>query len=79
MLAAWQGPSGFEGRASVRTWLYRVTTARCLNVETGTGNSYTLARGCPMLGAGGAVEICELTSHDERFDQWLDAKGGRCD
>ena len=38
-----------------------------------------LARGCPMLGAGGAVEICELTSHDERFDQWLDAKGGRRD
>ena len=38
-----------------------------------------LARGCPMLGAGGAVEICELTSHDERFDQWLDTKGGRRD
>ena len=38
-----------------------------------------LARGCPMLGAGGGVEICELTSHDERFDQWLDAKGGRRD
>ena len=35
-----------------------------------------LARGCPMLGAGGGVEICELTSHDERFDQWLDTKGG---
>src|ERR1700759_3398035 len=31
-----------------------------------------LARGCPMLPGGGAVEICELASHDERFDQWLD-------
>jgi hypothetical protein len=30
-----------------------------------------------MLTAGGAVEICELTSHDERFDQWLDATGAR--
>jgi hypothetical protein len=38
-----------------------------------------LARGCPMLGAGGAVEICGLTSHDERFDQWLDTKGGHRD
>lgn len=38
-----------------------------------------LARGCPMLGADGAVEICELASHDERFDQWLDRKGGRRD
>lgn len=33
MLAAWQGLSGFEGRASVRTWLYRVVTTRCLNVR----------------------------------------------
>jgi RNA polymerase sigma-70 factor (TIGR02960 family) len=32
MLAAWQGLGGFEGRASVRTWLYRVVTSRCLNV-----------------------------------------------
>ena len=31
MLAAWQGLAGFEGRASVRTWLYRIATNRCLN------------------------------------------------
>jgi RNA polymerase sigma-70 factor (TIGR02960 family) len=31
LLAAWQGLRGFEGRASVRTWLYRVATSRCLN------------------------------------------------
>jgi DNA-directed RNA polymerase specialized sigma24 family protein len=31
--AACQGLSGFEGRASVRTWLYRVVTTRCLNVR----------------------------------------------
>jgi len=34
-----------------------------------------LARGCPLLTHGGAVEICELTSHDERFDNWLDTRG----
>ncbi len=33
LLTAWQGLGGFEGRASVRTWLYRVTTTRCLNVR----------------------------------------------
>ena len=33
LLAAWQGLGGFEARASVRTWLYRVTTSRCLNVR----------------------------------------------
>jgi RNA polymerase sigma-70 factor (TIGR02960 family) len=31
LLAAWQGIGGFEGRASVRTWLYRIATSRCLN------------------------------------------------
>jgi RNA polymerase sigma-70 factor (TIGR02960 family) len=31
LLAAWQGFGGFEGRASPRTWLYRIATNRCLN------------------------------------------------
>jgi RNA polymerase sigma-70 factor (TIGR02960 family) len=31
LLAAWRGLAGFEERASVRTWLYRIATSRCLN------------------------------------------------
>jgi RNA polymerase sigma-70 factor (ECF subfamily) len=31
LLAAWRGLAGFEGRASIRTWLYRIATNRCLN------------------------------------------------
>ena len=31
LLAAWQGIGSFEGRSSVRTWLYRIATNRCLN------------------------------------------------
>jgi RNA polymerase sigma-70 factor (TIGR02960 family) len=33
LLAAWQGVAGFEGRASMRTWLYRIATNRCLNAR----------------------------------------------
>jgi RNA polymerase sigma-70 factor (TIGR02960 family) len=31
LLAAWQGLDSFEGRSSVRTWLYRIATTRSLN------------------------------------------------
>ncbi|MFE9746755.1 sigma-70 family RNA polymerase sigma factor [Saccharothrix saharensis] len=31
LLAAWRGIGGYEERASVRTWLYRIATNRCLN------------------------------------------------
>jgi RNA polymerase sigma-70 factor (TIGR02960 family) len=31
LLAAWRSLEAFEGRSSVRTWLYRIATNRCLN------------------------------------------------
>jgi RNA polymerase sigma-70 factor (TIGR02960 family) len=33
LLAAWRGFGGFEGRASLRTWLYRIATNRCLDAR----------------------------------------------
>lgn len=37
LLAAWRGLPGFEGRASPRTWLYRIATNRCLNALRDAG------------------------------------------
>jgi RNA polymerase sigma-70 factor (TIGR02960 family) len=32
LLGAWRGMAGFEGRSSLRAWLYRVTTHACLRL-----------------------------------------------
>src|SRR5690242_1736145 len=32
LLRAWRGLAEFEGRASLRSWLYRIATNACLNV-----------------------------------------------
>src|SRR3954467_6566313 len=31
LVSAWQGLAGFEGRASIRTWLYRIAPNRSLD------------------------------------------------
>jgi RNA polymerase sigma-70 factor, ECF subfamily len=50
LLRAWQAFGGFDGRASVRTWLYRIATNLCLNVLK-SAQRRVLPSG---LGAGGA-------------------------
>jgi RNA polymerase sigma-70 factor (TIGR02960 family) len=37
LLAAWRGLAGFESRASLRVWLYRIATNHCLNLMRSAG------------------------------------------
>ena len=47
LLSAWRGLAGFEARASLRSWLYRIATNRCLNMLRNSDR-----RERPMLGDG---------------------------
>jgi hypothetical protein len=61
------------GASAADTTLGGYSLIRAGNLDA----AVTLARGCPLLSQGGAVEIGELASHDERFDDWLDTIGTR--
>ena len=64
LLAAWQGLGGFEGRASLRTWLYRIATNRCLDARRSASRRPAQAWDVP------GVEPPEPTRHSEVV--WLE-------
>jgi len=42
LLAAWRGLADFEERSSIRTWLYRIATTRCLNTLRASSRRVTM-------------------------------------
>jgi RNA polymerase sigma factor (sigma-70 family) len=64
LLAAWRGLEGYEQRASLRTWLYRIATNRCLNSLRATD------RRAPMEAEFGDVVVPEPTRETEII--WLE-------
>ncbi|MER7504107.1 sigma-70 family RNA polymerase sigma factor [Nonomuraea pusilla] len=60
-LRAWRGYDGFEGRSSLRTWLYRIATTACLTALDGRAR-----RPLPSgLGAPGHEGTAPLSRDDE--------------
>jgi RNA polymerase sigma-70 factor (TIGR02960 family) len=49
LLSAWLGLDGFEQRSSLRTWLYRIATNRCLNMLRSSGRQPVAASAPPPL------------------------------
>jgi RNA polymerase sigma-70 factor (TIGR02960 family) len=49
MLTAWRGLGGFEARASLRTWLYRIATNRCLNARRSASRRPVTGSSIPAL------------------------------
>ena len=45
LLAAWRGLGQFEERASMRSWLYKIATNRCLNALRDSGRRPAAAAG----------------------------------
>jgi RNA polymerase sigma-70 factor (ECF subfamily) len=58
LLAAWLGLAGFEERSSLRTWLHRITTNRCIN-------ALRSARRQPQPTVGFSEPIPEPSAHSE--------------
>jgi RNA polymerase sigma-70 factor (TIGR02960 family) len=64
LLAAWRGLADFEGRSSLRSWLYRIATNRCLNALRASG-----VRPQRMIGSGPPSAAPEPTRLGEPI--WL--------
>jgi RNA polymerase sigma factor (sigma-70 family) len=64
LVAAWQGLARFEGRASLRTWLYRIATSRCLNARRAS------SRRPPMDASGSELAVPEPSRLGEVL--WLE-------
>ena len=67
LLAAWRGLEQFEGRSSVRAWLYRIATNRCLNALRDSGRR---TREAALVPSTARLQFPEATRQSEPI--WLE-------
>ncbi len=79
-LAAWQALAGFEGRASLRTWLYRIATNRCLNARRSAGRRQAKEWDVPNVEPPEPTRLGEVVwlepYPDSRLDRAIDTPVG---
>lgn len=72
LLAAWQSLGGFEGRASLRTWLYRIATTRCLNALRAAARLFA-----SIFGSGRRVDLVPTRANGQpAFGAYMRAATG---
>ena len=74
LLAAWQGFKSFEGRASLRTWLYRIATNRCLNARRSASRRPAKAWDVPGVEPPEPTRLGEVPWLDPFPDSLLDQR-----
>jgi RNA polymerase sigma-70 factor (ECF subfamily) len=76
LLTAWQGLAGFEGRASLRTWLYRIATSRCLNALRSASRRPAKAWDVPKVDPPEPTRFGEVVWLEPYPDALLDGGAG---
>lgn len=73
LLRAWRGLPGFEGRSSVRAWLYKIATNAALNVaQSRSRRELPASYGPPASsGVGAGAALPEVAWVEPYPDRWL--------
>jgi RNA polymerase sigma-70 factor, ECF subfamily len=74
LLRAWRGLAGFEGRASLRSWLYRIATNACLDVISRRPKRVLPIDHGPAAGAGD--DLAEAVTEPVWLEPYADAELG---
>ncbi|HEY3870998.1 MAG TPA: sigma-70 family RNA polymerase sigma factor [Actinocrinis sp.] len=77
LLAAWQGIAGFEERSSLRTWLYRIATNRCLNARRAISRRPAKAWDVPNVDPPEPTRLGDVVWLQPYPDELLEGSAGR--